>query len=160
LWRSSWIFSSILKAGIGTVFYIFSFIRDFGKQLIRTGDARFSRGEYTYQKVTNDEKEDYTNRKKKLHANENTIWWISNWRSSWIYTSLLDITISAKKLGTLSALFYTWELCSMKYLPLVLWFWQDQDKNQMMEDSESIKITKHHHHHQNSRNSSNVQIVR
>jgi hypothetical protein len=43
------------QAGIGTAFYLFSFIRDFGKQLVKTGDARYLKGEYVYKKVKADE---------------------------------------------------------------------------------------------------------
>ena len=39
------------QAGIGIAFYIFSFIRDFGKQLLKTGDARYLKGEYVYKKI-------------------------------------------------------------------------------------------------------------
>jgi hypothetical protein len=46
------------QAGIGTAFYLFSFIRDFGKQLVKTGDARYLKGEYVYKKVRADGEED------------------------------------------------------------------------------------------------------
>jgi hypothetical protein len=40
-----------VAAGVGVVFYIYSFIRDFGKQLVKTGDARFLKGDTVYKRV-------------------------------------------------------------------------------------------------------------
>ena len=40
-----------VAAGVGVAFYIWSFIRDFGKQLVKTGDARYLKGETVYKRV-------------------------------------------------------------------------------------------------------------
>ena len=40
-----------VAAGVGVAFYIYSFIRDFGKQLVKTGDARFLKGDTVYKRV-------------------------------------------------------------------------------------------------------------
>ena len=50
-------------------FYIYSFIRDFGQQLIETGDARFLRGRYVYKKVMiNEEGEEKSNRRSHVRS--------------------------------------------------------------------------------------------
>jgi hypothetical protein len=48
-------------------FYIFFFIKEFGKQLIETGDARFSRGEYVYKRVRVDENARDRDRDETMH---------------------------------------------------------------------------------------------
>ena len=40
-----------VAAGVGVAFYIWSFVRDFGKQLVKTGDARYLKGETVYKRV-------------------------------------------------------------------------------------------------------------
>lgn len=50
-------------------FYIYSFVRDFGLQLIETGDARFLRGRYVYKKVMIDgENEEKSNRRSHVRS--------------------------------------------------------------------------------------------
>jgi hypothetical protein len=40
-----------VSSGVGVAFYIWSFVRDFGKQLVKTGDARFLKGDVVYKRV-------------------------------------------------------------------------------------------------------------